>query len=78
MWVCEYRNYGVQGAVMPLPVEIQHHAPRVVSSDFRMGGDLSPPHWGGTKVRWGGDWRVIRDKAVEKFRLSNVKKEGIC
>ena len=38
---------------------------RVVSSDFRMGGD----------------WRVFRDKATgwgEKIRLSNVKKEVIC
>ena len=39
---------------------------RVISTDFGMGGDLSPPiggvHMGGDKGPMGGDLRVIRDK----------------
>ena len=38
---------------------------RVVNSDFRMGGDWSPPIGGGLKGGdkgpMGGEWRVIRD-----------------
>ena len=41
---------------------------RVVHADFHMGGELSPPHRGGTvgggdKGPMGGDWHVIHDKA---------------
>ena len=40
-----------------------HH--RAVNSDFRMGGDWSPPIGGGLKGGdkgpMGGEWRVIRD-----------------
>ena len=38
---------------------------RVVHSDFRMGGDWSPPiGGGGHKGPHGGDWRVIRDTSM--------------
>ena len=56
---------------------------RVVNSDFRMGGDRSPPIGGGLKGGdkgpMGGEWRVIRDifwalryKGLKGVKMINV------